>query len=295
LVNDAFALGSSGYAPADRLMSLVSALPAEANPIVWDRVVRLLARLDNHYTDTPQRAAYRKFVLHLLAPLASRIGPVPTPGETSNLSVLRTDLMEAQATFGDAAVVDRARKTLAGHTGTAAEQRTSLSIVAAEADVATFDALLKQAQQADPLEKQHIFLALSRVADPVLARRMVDIALGDQVPAGSSPELLGRLSDRHPDMVWQVVAPRLNDPTLHLDEPERWELAGTIAANSADAHRIADLESYETRSVPADSRKPFLAAVADIRQNQRFTTKVLPELDAWITSHQDSGAPARAY
>ena len=295
LVNDAFALGSSGYAPADRFMALVSALPTEANPIVWDRVVRLLARLDNHYTDTPQRATYRKFALHLLAPVASRIGPVPASNESSNISVLRTDLMEAQAAFGDAAVVARARKTLAAHTGTVTEQRTSLSIVAAQADAATFDVLLQKAQQSDPLEKQHIVLALSRVVDPVLARRMVDMALSDQVPAGSSPDLLGRLADRHPDMVWQVVAPRLNDPTLHLDEPERWELAGTIAASSADPRRIADLEAYENRSVPADSRKPLLAAVADIRQNQRFATKVLPELDAWIASHQDNAAAASAH
>jgi hypothetical protein len=194
--------------------------------------------------------------------------------------------METQATFGDTAVIDLARKTYERHLGAPAEQRTALSIVGAHADSTTFAALVEQARTADPLHKEHILVALAGVVDPVLARRMVDIALGDQVPAGSSPELLTRLAFEHPDMVWQVVAPRLEGPTLHLDAPERWELAQSIAASSADPGRIAALQAYESRSVPVDSRRAFLAAEAAIRENQRLAAKVLPELDAWIRSHQ---------
>jgi len=234
LLNDASALGNAGYAPADRLLALLSALPADANPVVWTRVVRLLDGLDIHYASMPQRAAFRSFALRLLAPLAARLGTAPAANESSNIAVLRTALSQAQATFGDAAVIERARKTFDSHKGTAAQQRTALSVVAAHADVATFDSLLDKARGADPLEKEHIFEALSHVSDPVLARRMVDIALGDEVPAGSSPTLLSRLARKHPDMVWQVVAPRLDGPSLHLDKPERWELAAAIAAGSAD-------------------------------------------------------------
>jgi hypothetical protein len=285
LLNDAFVLGSAGYAPADRLMTLCSALPAGANPVVWGRVIRFLAMLGRRYADTPQRAAFRQFALHLLAPLAARIGSAPAPGEAANITVLRTALMETQATFGDAAVIELARKTYERHLGTPAEQRTALSIVGAHANPVTFATLVEQARAADPLRKEYILGALAGVVDPALARRMVDIALGDQVPAGSSPELLIRLAVEHPDMVWQVVAPRLEGPTLHLDAPERWDLAQSIAASSADPGRIADLQAYESRSVPADSRRAFLAAEAAIRENQRLAAKVLPELDACIRSH----------
>lgn len=288
LLNDASALGNAGYAPADRLLTLLSAVPVDANPVVWTRVVTLLDGLDIHYTDAPQRAAYRGFALRLLAPLAARLGSAPAPNESSNIAVLRTALSEAQATFGDTAVIDRARKTFDSQRGTAAEQRTALSIVAAHADVTTFDALLDKARSADPLEKEHIFEALSNVSDPMLARRMVDIALGDDVPTGSSPTLLSRLARKHPDMVWQVIAPRLDDPMLHLDRPERWELAASIAASSANPARIADLKAYESRSVPVDSRRPLLAAEAAIRENQRMAAKVLPQLNAWIEGHQPS-------
>ena len=286
LLNDAFALGSAGYAPADRLLRLCSALPAQANPVVWGRVIRFLAALDRRYADTPQRAAFRKFALHLLAPLAARIGSVPVRGEQANIAVLRTALMETQATFGDTSVIELARRTYERRLGTPAEQRTALSIVGAHADPTTFAALVEAGRTADPLHKEHIFLALAGVIDPILARRMVDVALSDQVTAGSSPELLVRVALEHPDMVWQVIAPRLDSPTLHLDAPERWELAQSIAASSADPARIADLQAYESRSVPVDSRRAFLAAEASIRENQRLAANVLPELDAWIRSHQ---------
>jgi len=145
LLNDAFALGTSGYAPANRIVKLPTALPVDANPIVWNRIIVLLQELDNHYGDTPARAAFRGFALSLLAPLAARVGPVVAAGEPANMTVLRDSLLVALSTFGDAPVIERARKNFAGSTGTPAELRTDLSIVAEHADAATFDALLERA------------------------------------------------------------------------------------------------------------------------------------------------------
>jgi aminopeptidase N len=169
--------------------------------------------------------------------------------------------------------------------GTAAEQRTAVNIVAAQADAKSFDALLSRARQAaDPLEKARLFGALSGVADPVLARRMIDVALSDQVPAGSNDRLLVTLAQRHPDMTWEVLAPRLEDPELPFARTQRWQLAREIAASSSQPQRIADLEAYETRNVPPEARKPFLESVAAIRRNQRIVSRVLPDVDRWIAS-----------
>ena len=146
-----------------------------------------------------------------------------------------------------------------------------------------FDALLAKAEHTpDPLEKLHIFRALADVNDPDLARRMVDIALGNQVPAGSAPALIAVLASKHADMVWQMLAPRLDDPSLPFEKTLRWRMAASIAGYSADPARIADLEAYEAASVPPEARKPFLSAVASIRRNQRFTGTVLPQIDQWI-------------
>jgi aminopeptidase N len=283
LLDDAYALGNAGYAPPGHVLRLARALPADGNPIVWQRVVGLLHELDLRYPDTPARAAFRRFALGLLAPLAARLGPAGAPDEASNLAILRGAVMYAQGVFGDAGVLARERGRFERREGSPQEQSTALRVTASHADAATFEALLGRAEKAhDPLEKLHLFQALGSVSDPALVRRMVDVALSDRVPAGAGPQVLGILADRHPDLVWTMVAPRLDDPTLPFDAATRWHLAGRIARLSANPQRIADLQAYEARSVPAEARKPFLGAIASIRRNERLTTKVLPELDRWI-------------
>ena len=285
LLNDAWALALAGDAPATHVMDLAAFLPADANPVVWGRLLDVFEELDRHYVDGPQRAAYRRLVLGLLAPVAARVGPRSSANEASNVEILRGQLLETQGRLGDAAVLASARQQLDSSAGSAAEQRTALNIVAAQADTATFDALLSRARQtADPLKKAHLFRALAGVADPALARRMIDVALSDQVPAGSNERLLEILAHWHPDMTWEVLAPRLDDPQLPFSKTQRWQIAGEIARYSSQPQRIADLEAYETRSVPPEARKPFLESVAGIRRNQRIVSRVLPDIDRWIAA-----------
>jgi aminopeptidase N len=286
LINDARALGIAGYTSAANLLNVAVALPREANPIVWQRLLEIVREIDRHYADTPPRAAFRRFALGMLAPLSAEIGPLGTPGGDAEVQILRSELTETQGWLGDAAVIEDARKRLSGGDGMPAEQRCALTIVAEQADTAGFDALLAKADHTtDPLEKLHIFRALAGVDDPDLARRMVDISLGNQVPAGSAPSLITTLAHKHADVVWKMLAPRLDDPSLPFEKTLRWRIASAIASYSADSARIAELEAYEAANVPPEARKPFLSAVASIRRNQRFSGAVLPQIDQWIAAH----------
>jgi aminopeptidase N len=285
LINDTRALGIAGYTSAADIFNVAAALPRQANAIVWQRLLDVLREINHHYGDTPERAAFRRYTLGMLAPLSAEIGPLGTPGADPKVQILRSDLTEARGSLGDVQVIEEARKRLADGNGTATEQRCALDIAAEQADTAGFDALLAKADHTtDPLEKLHIFRALANVNNPDLARRMVDIALSNQVPAGSAPALIGALARMHADMVWHSLAPRLGDSSLPFEKTLRWEIASQIASYSADPARIADLEAYEAANVPLEARKPFLSAVASIHRNQRFTSKVLPQIDAWIAA-----------
>ncbi len=292
LINDAAALGSALTAPASRLLTLIFGLPADANPVVWERVLNVLSMLDRRYGEGPSRDAYRRFALGLLAPVAATLGAGEVPKEPASITILRANLQEVQARFGDPMVIERAHQLMDHGGGTPGEQRAALDIVAAQADAGTFDILLKRAHDAsDPLEKLRVFRALAGVSDPAIARRMTDIALSDQVPAGTAPGLLSRLALRHPDIVWDALAPRLDDPQLPWSKTTRWEIARDVAAESARSDRIADLRAYEARSVPPDARKPFLESEASIRQKQRIAGEVLPEIDHWVALHPASTGP----
>jgi aminopeptidase N len=284
LINDSYALCVAGYAPASDVLRLLAGLPANANPIVWERVIEILGSIDQHYAGMPGRAAFRRYALGLLVPLARQMGAVAPANETSNAAMLRSALLLAQGSFGDAAVLAQAREVMA-HGGSTAEQRSALAITAGHSDAAGFDALLARATATtDPLARMVILQALAGVEDDALAARMVDIALGPLPPDGSAMQLLLIVAGNHPDLVWTGMARSLEDPALPMEPDTRWRLAIAVAASSAAPERIAQLEAYQARNVPPNARKPFKTATASIRSNQRYRKMVLPQIDRWIAA-----------
>jgi aminopeptidase N len=221
----------------------------------------------------------------LLHPLADRLGVAAQSGEDSSVEILRTSLEQALGVFGDPDVIGWAKRTLAAHGVSAADHRTALNVVAGQADTSTFDSLLSQAEaEKDPLDKQHLFEALATVQDPELARRMLDIAFGDEPPAGTGPYLVYSLASNHPDLAWDLALPHLQDPNLALENDTRWRIAVDVAGKSALTERATALQAYEAQSVPETARRPFAGALASIRQNQHIAEHAMPEITRWIAA-----------
>jgi hypothetical protein len=286
LMNDAWALGQSGYAPAQNLMTFISRLPADTDPVVWDRAVRLLVTVDRAYGEDPARIAFRRQGLSLLEPVARAIGTVPKAGDSPNAETLRSSVWSARVRFGDGEALSRAKRIFASGQGSIADQRAALDIIGLAADRGTFDALLARANAVrDPLEKIRILRAMALATDPSLSARMADIALGPDPPAGSGAELLAIAGEQNPDSVWRALAPHLAKGPLPLDQLERWSVIPGIAAGSADPTRIDDVRHYGDQDMPADARRPVDAAVASIKLNQKVKADALPDIDRWIASH----------
>jgi aminopeptidase N len=286
LINDAWALGQSGYAPAQNLMTYIAKLPADADPVVWDCAVRLLVTVDRAYGHDPSQSNFRREALKLSESVAGAVGTVPRVGESPNTATLRSDLWLAQVRFGDVEALSRAQRIFASGQGSIADQRAALDIVGLAANDSTFDALLTRAQAAhDPLEKTRILRAMALATDPSRSARMVDIALGADAPAGSSGNLLAIAGAENPDSVWRALAPHLAKRPLPMDQLERWDVIPSIAAASAEPSRIDDVRRYGEQDMPADARRPVDAAVASIRLNKRVQAGALPDIDRWIASH----------
>jgi aminopeptidase N len=182
-------------------------------------------------------------------------------------------------------VIARARQVLANGAGTPDEQHTALDIAAETADAAEFDSLLDRARKPqDPLDKERIYDSLSSVADPTLAKRMMAIALTNEVPAGSNAGIISRLAYYHPDLIWSEAVPHLADPAPGMTRDEQWDIIVGIASALSDPDRIPEIQAYIDARVPADARRPFTGAVAAIRENHRIATAVLPALDRWIAA-----------
>ena len=284
LLNDAWALGQSGYAPARNVLTFIASLPAAASAVVWTRGVTLLETIDDAYGPVPARAAYRSAALKILAPVALQLNTVRAD-ESSNVTRLRSRVWSASAEFGDAAALERARQIYASGQGSIDARRTALEIVAAAADNALFETLLARVRATtDPQEKSHVLEAMAGVVDPKLAGRMVDIALGPDTPAGDAANLLEDIADQNPDATWEALRPHLAAGPLPIDKQTRWTDIPLIAGLSARPERITDIRHYGEQDMPADARRPVDEAVAAIRLNQRVAAHALPDITAWVAT-----------
>lgn len=63
---------------------------------------------------------------------------------------------------------------------------------------------------------------------------MVDIALSNEAPAGSSMIVLFPIALAHPDLAWSDIEPRLDAPEVGIDQRMRRLVAGFVAELSCD-------------------------------------------------------------
>jgi aminopeptidase N len=286
LLQDAVALGNSGYAPASNVLEVATHIPASADPLVWERVTSALVEIDDDYDPSPRRNALRARAVALLKPVLARLGTAPRAGDGPDDAILRAQLIRALGRMGDTATVAEERALYASGKGTAAERNAALAIVGAKATPADFDGLLAKARAtSDPLEKLRYYRALASAEDGALAQRVADIVLGSEIPAGTSPALIAVFARAHPDLAWKLVVPRLDEPAAGMNRQMQWEEAMVVAGQSADPARIADYRAYLAAQVPADAQKAMMGAIGSIELNHRVATQALPDIDRWLAAH----------
>jgi aminopeptidase N len=284
LLYDRWALGEAGYEPVADTLELISALPADADPIVWRQAVNTLISIDRSYGDDPRAGAFRAYARRLLQPEAAKIGWDAKPGEDPAAPGLRTALLGALSRFGDPATAAEARARFAHLSSLDAAQRDAvISIVARNATPEEFDRLLAMVHATnDPLERERVLEALVRTADPGLAQRAFDAVIGPDTPAGLAPYLIGDGAAEHPDIAWRFVLAHDGKPDLPLDITTRLQLIPGVAALSGDLSRIDELKAWAEKNVQASSRRPVEAAVAAIQRRAKFRAERLGPLDAWL-------------
>jgi len=288
VLQDAWALGQSEYAPITNVIQLIDALPPDANPIVWLRAVRILQAIDHLYDGLPTQAAFHDWARVRLAPVGARVGWDAAPGQAPNATELRMPLLIALARFGDRAASEEGAKRYAAIQSDPASQppearRAAREIVARQADAEAFNRLVAQLRSTrDPLEKQDIFEALTDVADQALAARLLEMIIGPDAPAGSMPDLLLSVAEEHPDLAWKFGVAHVDVPGFPMDRSTRMTVMPLLCAPSADLRRVPELKAYAAQHLPAAAGRSVESAVAQIKLNAHVRRVQLAQIDAWL-------------
>lgn len=289
LLLDYWSFGRSGDAPFTNYLDLVSALPANANPIIAMDTADSVRALFDYAKGRPSQAAVAAYGRRTLRPFFDRVGWEAHSGERANDTLMRARMIETLGVLGDEAVISEARRRVrAAESDPAALpagiRNAALSVYAHNASASDYEAMLARiGATPDFVEQRRLWLRLASANDPALAARTLTLALGDAVPRQLRPQVVASVAGAHPRLGWDFVVANRSAVEALLDPLQRLEYPADIASVSADPTIAAALESY-TRDFPEGARPSVASAAASIRLRAQTIAERMPAVEAWITA-----------
>jgi len=291
LMSDAWAEGMVGLQPVSDFLDMAKATPANANPEIWSEVAGSLTALDSYYRgDKARQASFRKYAVAQLKPVFARVGWAPKPDESTSTTLLRTQLISALAELGDQDLLSEVRRRYAAQASDPkavppALRKIIYAIVAQHADAATWDKLHAEAKaEKSPMIKDRLYALLAIAEDKALAQRALDLALTDEPGATNGAGMIGAVSWHHPELAWNFAMAHRAQVDKLVDSTSRSQFYPRLGGSSFDPAMIEKIKAYEV-SLPASSRRPAQAAIANIQYRLMIRKDRLPAVDAWLAKH----------
>jgi aminopeptidase N len=287
LLADNWGLGLAGYQPASEALDILDAAPANANPQLYTRMANILGQIYNFYNGDPQRQALvSRYASAKLSPALARIGWTPRSDETSNIGILRSQLIGTLGTMGDRAVVAEATRRFQTNDPSVQAgplRSTILAVSSLNLESAGWDRLRAQAQaEKNPLVKAQLYRLLGASRDPALAQRALDLALTEEPGATTSPGIISTVAARHPDLAFAYALQNRGKVEALVDASSRAAYLPNLAAGSSDPAMVARLQEYATRNMTAESRRPADIAIAAIQDRLRVRETRVPDITRWL-------------
>jgi len=295
LLYDMWALGEAGTIPVSDYLDLTRETSSGAETVIWQQIIETFASIDTLYTDPARQAAFRAYGCKILIPVFGPIGWDAVPGQADNIAILREDLIRTLGRFGEQAILNEARRRFDAFVANpndprslpAAIRRPTLRTVALWADRGVYDAIHDLAVSAtDPLEKGLLFTSLASAKDPELAKRSLDIALGDEPEKTMTPLMIARVAIDNPDLAWQFAIGHLDQLNSRLDAMQRYSFVPSIAAQSTNPDRLDDLRRFVDEQIPADTRPQVERFYADLAYRLNVKEQRLPQIDQCIGTQE---------
>ena len=211
LLDDQWALVMTGAQPLSTYLALAEAMGEALHERAWSQIAAALAIMEYDARGTPGHEGFAAYARALIKPIADRLGWDVRPDETPAVQQLRRTLIGDLGDWGDAAIINEARRRFAAFladrgTIRADDQGVILATVARHADAATFEQLHAVARAAgNETELRRYYSALMQVRDAGLASRAVAIALSDEIPPQADAlrsGLIFALQEEQPQLAW---------------------------------------------------------------------------------------------
>ncbi|MEO0061784.1 MAG: hypothetical protein RLZZ08_344 [Pseudomonadota bacterium] len=286
LTRDAFALAQADYQPLAPALDMLSATPANGNPMVSEGAANRWADMYDLLDNDAQKARLATLAGKVLLPRLQQLGFEPRAGEPLVDANLRSNLIGRLGAMGDQSVATQARTRFAR---LASDPRaldgplktTWLSIAARNASPAEWERLLDLARKStSAVEKQTYYQLLGSTMDKALSQRALDLSLTGEAGT-TSAAIITEVAENQPELAFDfVMAHRAKVETL-VDSSGRARFIARLGAGSKDDAMVKRLESLRA-SLPEDERRPVDQVLGSLRQKMASEPRLRGQLGEWL-------------
>jgi aminopeptidase N len=290
LLYDTWALATVGQVDPGAYLRIGQKAPLDTDTIVWLQIVETFSAIDSLYAEIAERDLFRDFANRTLIPLFVQVGWSPQLGQSSNVAVLRENLIVALGQLDEQSVVNEARARFDAfvkdpNSLAAAIREPILHTAARWADASLYDAMYSLAKKAnDPFEKDQLFVALASAQAENLAKRSLEVALGDEPTRTTGPIMIARVASHSPALAWQFALANLEKLQQRLDALQRLNFVPSLASQGTTDEQLQALRSYIDEHIPAESRKLVEKFHSDLEFRLKLRRERVPEITKWLQS-----------
>jgi aminopeptidase N len=286
-LSDSIALSNAQYATIGQHLGLMTAVPENANPLVWEKVASQLAQMDNLLEGDKARPAFRRKAAQILSPQMKRVGWEAVSGEGPAVAQLRETLIPVLARFGDAELSKQAKdiveKSFNDPDSVSGPLRlTALNVFSRSMNDTDWDVMHDRAKsEKSPVAKALYYSSLASVENPRLAQRALDIALTDEAPVPIRAEIIDNVSGEHPALAFDWAVKNKAAVNAVVEESSKNEFIVGLASTSSDTALSNRVIKYSIANLPKSAQSAARKVVSSIGIRADRKRRVAPGIAAW--------------
>jgi aminopeptidase N len=288
-MSDAWALVQTGRSPVSLYFGLVEKLPASTDLAEHEQMIDVLDFINRLLVGSPQHGKFKHYAQSLLRPTFETLGWQPKPGEAPNAGRLRASLISALGFLNDPKIIagcrERFEKYLANPASLPPDLRAPvLAVVGRYADEKTWKTLHELGLKTTSTEdKQNYYNALADAVDPKLARKMLAIALTDELPTSRAVFLVSRVArdSGHADIAWEFAKANMKALLAKVDAAGANRYAPSLFTFFSDESRADELQKYAKNNLRQTTAPEVAKAVDEIQFRAEFKKRLALQLNAW--------------
>jgi aminopeptidase N len=294
LLDDQWALAEGNQAPLGAYLALASAMQAHVDARAWDQILGALSAIERDERGTPGHDAFAAFARSVARPAFVALGWDPRPGEAPGTQLMRRAVIGHLGAWGEPKVTSEARRRFATFVAnrsalTPDEQSLVLTIVAQNADQATFDQLHAIAKSSEnETQVRRYYGALIEVRDPALMQQALDIVMSPELPpqaAGQRSRFVTAMAPNNPQLVWQFYKAHADELNASRSEFQRALAIANVPAAFWNAAPLDELEAFVKGHGPQAPAHLVARAMERARFSLALRARLVPAADAYVGTH----------